>query len=107
VCFHRFSLYFCALPCYSDHFGFVSLVSFAGFRVIPVASREIGWEERLRDDDDPFCVEWHVKPRCIRASAVLSRLAAASRSGSNRSLRPSLPRVSAGGGGVLALWLPV
>ena len=39
LCFHRFSLYFCALLCYSDHFGFVSLVSFAGFGVIPVASR--------------------------------------------------------------------
>ena len=50
-------MFFCV--CLDDFvsvlFAFVVLVLISS-----VLSQEIGWEERLRND--PFCVEWDVKP---------------------------------------------
>ena len=60
VCFKGLVCIF--VSCVSlDHFDFVLLVFFGGGVSVP--SREIGWEERLRDD--LFCVEWDVKPYSI------------------------------------------
>ena len=47
----------------SDHFYFVLLVGLLGL-VFSAPSQEIGWEEHLRND--PFCVDWDVKPCSIR-----------------------------------------
>ena len=52
-----------------DHCGFVLLVSLG--LVYSVPSREIGWEERLRND--LFCVEWDVKKPCSIHPSILKK----------------------------------
>jgi len=43
-----------------DYFVIISFVFVVLNLVSSLLSQEIGWEERIQND--PFCVEWDVKP---------------------------------------------